>query len=210
MIREERVTETPQRYATDRQITYIRDLAKTAIFADTEDDDGFTARDRLEIKIIDGLSRSEASETIDWLRRHQDPQAVKPQASQQPQYRRPQYIGGNRSTPRAPAPVVTPGVFSKGGEIYVVVQNRAKTRTYAKHLVPSAPRMTESGVTVSFDLIYAPGIIRDINESDRMSVQDARPYMIKYGRCLACARKLKAATSVERGIGPVCIKMFRP
>jgi hypothetical protein len=33
-------------------------------------------------------------------------------------------------------------------------------------------------------------------------------FTTRYGKCIVCGRHLKAAKSVEAGIGPVCIKYF--
>jgi hypothetical protein len=42
-----------------------------------------------------------------------------------------------------------------------------------------------------------------------MSLEKAKQLNIKYGRCIICGLKLKAAKSVEAGMGPVCIKYFK-
>lgn len=103
------------------------------------------------------------------------------------------------------------GVYLKNGEVYVVKLNKAKTHLYAKRLV-EAPgdqrRVTEAGTRSSFDLEYAPGVMKTLRPSDRMRLEDAREVMTKYGRCLYCRHPLKAADSVERMVGPVCSKRF--
>jgi hypothetical protein len=108
---------------------------------------------------------------------------------------------------------LTPGVYEKGDDIFVVKPNREKTRLYAKRLVEvslSAPRLLESGDRVDYDIEfeYAKGAIYDLAESDRMPYERAKALSIRYGRCINCGRRLKAADSVERGIGPVCAKAF--
>jgi len=107
--------------------------------------------------------------------------------------------------------VQTPGVFElPTGEIYVVKPNRAKTRLYAKRLVEtSSDRVTVPGEHVQFDFEYERGAIYRIREEDRMSIERAKYFMVRYGKCIVCGRRLKVAKSVERGIGPVCIKYFR-
>ena len=112
----------------------------------------------------------------------------------------------------APGPKATvqvgPGVYLHDDNIFVVQYNKTKTRLYALRLVESPPRLNEEGVTVDFDLQYAPGIIFALKEEQKMTVEQAKPFMIRYGKCLKCKRKLKAASSVERGIGPVCIQYY--
>ena len=102
------------------------------------------------------------------------------------------------------------GVYElPSGEIYVVKPNRAKTRVYAKRLVETpSNRLTEQGEYVTFDFVYECGAIYRLKLEHKMSIERAKKLMIRYGRCIVCGRRLKVAESVERGIGPVCIKYF--
>ena len=105
---------------------------------------------------------------------------------------------------------VTPGVYEVDGTVYVVKYNRSKTRLYAKKLVEiDAHRLNAAGEHVSIEFEYAPGAIYFIKAEHRMDVERAKELTIRYARCLNCGRKLKAAKSVEQGIGPVCIKAYR-
>jgi len=102
-----------------------------------------------------------------------------------------------------------PGVYETPGGIFVVKPNRAKTNLYAKKLVEiNGQRATEAGTRVAIEFEYAPGAIRSIRSEHRMPVERAKELTLRYGRCINCGRRLKAAVSVERGIGPVCIKAF--
>ena len=105
---------------------------------------------------------------------------------------------------------LTPGVYEVDGRVYVVKPNKEKTALYAKRLVElnGARRVNEENDTVRFELEYAPGAIRDIRPEHRMPLKRAEELTIRYGRCISCGRPLKAAVSVRRGIGPVCVKMF--
>jgi hypothetical protein len=124
---------------------------------------------------------------------------------------------------------LVPGVYERGDKIYVVTGNQAYkswrkqcresgvalprpewAKLYAKELVESAPRMSETGEQISFELVYARGVIYDLALSDRMPLAKAEELTARYSRCIACGRHLKAAKSVQAGIGPVCIKMFGP
>lgn len=103
-----------------------------------------------------------------------------------------------------------PGVYERNGTVYVVKFNRAKTNLYAKRMVEVAgERLTEVDTRVKLDFEYAPGTIRHLRPGDRMPLDRAKELIVRYGRCLNCGRTLKAADSVERGIGPVCVKAFR-
>jgi hypothetical protein len=114
-----------------------------------------------------------------------------------------------RAREDAPTPV-EPGVYEVDGEVFVVKPNRQGTRVYAKRLVTiNGTRLTEADSHEHFDFEYAPGAIRRIRPEHRMDLERAKELTIRYGRCLNCGRRLKDATSVERGIGPVCIKAFR-
>jgi len=104
-----------------------------------------------------------------------------------------------------------PGVYElPTGEIYVVKPNKDKTRLYAKRLVETpSERLTETGKHVDFDFQYEKGAIFRIKQEYLMPLERAKKLMIRYGKCIVCGRRLKRAVSVERGIGPVCIKYFR-
>jgi len=103
---------------------------------------------------------------------------------------------------------VTMGVFRKDGRIYVVKPNKEKTRFYAKEIVESPARITEAGSEVDFESVYRPGVIYNLQESDRWPLAEAANFLTKYARCIVCGRHLKAAKSVATSIGPVCSKYF--
>ena len=106
---------------------------------------------------------------------------------------------------------VKPGVYQRNGEVFVVKLNREGTRRYAKRLVEiRAQRLNEDGDRVRIEFEYSPGALQTLLPEDQMSLEDARPLLLRYGRCIACGRLLKAAASVERSVGPVCVKMFGP
>lgn len=110
---------------------------------------------------------------------------------------------------------LVPGVYEVGDRVYVVKPTREdKTRLYAKRMVVvgnGVVRATEGGDRVrAIEFEYERGAIYDIRLSDRMPVERAKELITLYGCCIACGIPLKAAISVERGIGPVCIKKFGP
>jgi hypothetical protein len=95
------------------------------------------------------------------------------------------------------------------GEIYVVKATRDHQRFYAKRLVETSHRLTETGEVVDFDFEYEKGAIYAIKPEYQMSIERAKELMIRYSHCIACGKSLKVAESVERGLGPVCVKYFR-
>jgi len=115
--------------------------------------------------------------------------------------------------PVAPEKLV-PGVYElTDGRIYVVKATKEdKSRLYAKRLVElnGDYRTTEAGSRVDFEFQYEKGAIYDIHLNDRMTLDRAKELITLYGRCINCNRHLKAAKSVEQGIGPVCVKSFGP
>lgn len=113
--------------------------------------------------------------------------------------------------------VTEPGVYKHDGQVFIVKATRdtakldaSERRMYAKRLVEiNAQRATEAGERVQIEFEYDKGAIYSIDPADRMPLDEAKQLTIRYGRCIVCGRHLKAAESVERGIGPVCIKYFR-
>lgn len=104
---------------------------------------------------------------------------------------------------------MTAGVYEVDGVIYIVKPNRDKTRLYAKRLVEiNAERATEAGTRVEIEFEYEAGAMKKIKPEHKMPLEKAKELTIRYGRCIVCGRTLKAAESVERGIGPICIKSF--
>jgi len=103
------------------------------------------------------------------------------------------------------------GVYVMPDARIVKVQaNVEKTRTYAKLLVEiGGQRATESGERVNAEYQYVSGLVAEVAASGRkMTLDEAKAFILRYGFCARCSRKLKAAVSVERGIGPVCVQYF--
>jgi len=100
------------------------------------------------------------------------------------------------------------GVYGKNGEVFLVKPSR-QGNLYAKRLVPiSGERLTQLGDTAKFEFDYAPGVVKTLRLRDRLPLAEAEKLMLEYGRCICCNRRLKDATSVRVGIGPVCRKQF--
>ena len=199
------------RYATLDQIKYLEDLLTQNKLYDGHYDRLWSILEahRIDLRTPgDGtrMERDTASAAIDWMKR-QIAKAAGPVT----------YIdraaGGNKQAAGLYLVPATPtavrfGVYRKDGTVYVVKPNKTGTKVYAKKLVESAPRMTEAGEVVDFELEYAPGMVYKLTEADRVPLADAKDLMTRYGKCIVCSRHLKAAKSVEAGIGPVCAKSF--
>jgi hypothetical protein len=112
-------------------------------------------------------------------------------------------------------PVTEVGVYeTPDGEIFIVKQftdrETGREVTYARQLVEINPeRANEAGGRVNIEFEKAPGAIYRLKAAWKMDLERAKELTIRYGRCLVCGRRLKAAKSVEEGIGPVCLKSFR-
>lgn len=112
-----------------------------------------------------------------------------------------------KSLPNAPRPVVaTPakaaasgaitedGMYLKDGVIYKVqIAHHGSGNLYAKKFD------TE---TNSFE--YAPGAVRKLTPTDKMSREQAGEYGKLYGICMRCSRTLTDEYSIANGYGKVC------
>jgi hypothetical protein len=96
------------------------------------------------------------------------------------------------------------------GSLWQVKPNKAKTRTYAKVWVDiNGERLTLAGTRVRGEWDYQPGMLATVlKEGRKMTLEEAKAFTLLYGQCARCGRRLKAAQSVEQGIGPVCIRYF--
>lgn len=107
--------------------------------------------------------------------------------------------------------VVEPGVYRRDDVIYVVRRNRTNSRVHARRLVEiGGRRLNEVDEVVQIEFVYDPEALQLLRPEDQMTLAEARPFTLRYGRCIACDTPLSDATSVARGIGPVCVKRFAP
>lgn len=106
---------------------------------------------------------------------------------------------------------VGPGVFRRDDTIYVVRRNRTNERVHARRLVEiGGQRLTEADTVVQIEFEYDEHALYRLRPEDQMTLEEARPFIIRYGRCIFCNTPLSDATSVERGVGPVCVKRYAP
>lgn len=146
---------------------------------------------RLGGTVTPGLTRLGASKLIDAL--------LKAQPSGTPWW----------DTPSAER-VTDPGMYrGADGSIYKVQRSKQdQTRLYAKRLVPiNGNRMVDATEEiVRFEFQYDAGAIRSLTPAQRMSLDEAKAFGLRYGVCCVCGITLKDATSVANGIGPVCAR----
>lgn len=95
------------------------------------------------------------------------------------------------------------------GAIVQAKENKAKTNVYTKLWVGiNGERLTLAGDRQHGEWEYDPKLKGQLATARRMTLDEAKQFILIYGRCVRCGRTLKAADSVERGIGPVCIQYF--
>jgi Family of unknown function (DUF6011) len=72
----------------------------------------------------------------------------------------------------------------------------------------SGTRLTLTGEKVSAHWAYRPELLSQVTTAQKMTLGQAKTFVLIYKQCARCGRTLKAAESVEAGIGPVCAKFF--
>lgn len=176
--------------ATDAQRSYIRRLLLSQDVTGTK-----YARSlpEVEMEVLPRLTKEQASTAISELLALPIVETPAPVAREDTCPNRMGYL--------------TAGMYESKEGIFLVQPNKTGTRMYAKKLTRiSTGRVTVPGERVDFEFLYEPGACGRLLPSDKMPYERARELTIRYGRCIACGRVLRAADSVERGIGPKCRK----
>lgn len=113
--------------------------------------------------------------------------------------------------PKPRAATETPRITDAGmyrtstGEIFKVQKSKTTQHLYAKKLIPiRGERLTEDDEIVGWEFDFAPGAMRLLTPGDRLTLDEAKAFGIRYGVCCVCGATLKDATSVANGIGPIC------
>lgn len=97
-----------------------------------------------------------------------------------------------RETAAVPVEPAREGMYRMGDKIYKVQKAvHGSGNLYAKELVQGG-------------FVYAPGIVKRLNGSHRMTLEQAKEYGALYGTCCVCGRTLTDEVSIANGIGPVC------
>lgn len=97
------------------------------------------------------------------------------------------------------------------GAIYKIVKNRNTDGLHSRVWSAINGERLTLDVTVgraNGKWRYAPRAINEITPEMKMTLDEAKRFITLYGVCVRCGRKLVAAESVERGIGPVCVAYF--
>jgi Family of unknown function (DUF6011) len=105
-----------------------------------------------------------------------------------------------RAERRVEDPVTEVGAYKHDEDIYKVQKSRQSGNLYAKILVVGDRKGR-------FE--YAPGAIKLLSASERMTLEQAKEYGAEFGVCCNCGATLIVEKSIEAGIGPVCAKRFR-
>lgn len=171
------------RYATPRQIAFLRSLISEAIAAEhrvlpdiAADAEALYAQKYSDAAVA-ALTVRETSAEID---------RVKARLA----YLRAKVATSPTTAPATREPV-EPGFYLLDDTVYRVVWNQPKTRTYAKALNLTTGQWA-----------YAGGVVGRLTEA--LTPQEAGRRGRHHGRCCYCGKELADALSVERGIGPVC------
>ena len=101
-------------------------------------------------------------------------------------------------------------VMPDGSVVKVQASKTNKDRTYAKRwVVIGGERLNENDARVHGEYEYEAGLVQQVAQFGRkMTLDEAKAFILRYGQCARCSRKLVAAKSVEQGIGPVCVQYF--
>jgi hypothetical protein len=139
--------------------------------------DGF---DHVASGLDSGLSRSEASALIEQL----------------------------MNAPRRPQQVAELGYYAKDGKFYTVVKSRGSDKRYAKvlHVREATWDMQHGQTPKTVKWEYTPGMVMDLTEADKLTLDEAKAFGHLHGHCIICCRELHDPKSVEAGIGPDCQK----
>lgn len=98
-----------------------------------------------------------------------------------------------------------PGMYRSADGSIFKVQRSQQGGLYAMRLTPiNGQRMSEINDVVAWKFVYERGAIRQLRATDKLTLEQAREFGIRYGVCCVCSTTLTDATSVARGIGPVC------
>lgn len=176
-------TTAPQS-ATDRQINFLikllaeKDLTGTAFGSWSE------------LPVLENLSKSQASDAITML------------------LGLPRKASSFRSSPagfHAPG-AQTDGIYrTPTGEIYKVqVAVHGSGQLYAKRLVI----IEHEDGTRSGEFEIARGMVRKLDPSWKLTLEQAREFGSLYGFCVRCGATLTDEGSIAAGIGPVCATRF--
>lgn len=114
-------------------------------------------------------------------------------------------------TPREDVPNVkpaTPGLYVRKGDVFHVRPKKGDPTIfyaiYRGSLVLSDEELNERRRSAIGK--FVPGMALRLNDSERMTPEQARSYGEKFGVCAWCGHSLRSAVSIHLGMGPSCYK----
>lgn len=128
----------------------------------------------------------------------------------QQEYNRQQKANPQTIKTQTPSNLVTEGMYrTNSGDIFKVQRSKESGNLYAKKLVKlDTPKTDKRGNVTTHVFEYAPGAMRNIKATDRMSIEDAAEFGKRTGTCCNCGRTLTNPDSIDAGIGPICAQKF--
>lgn len=94
------------------------------------------------------------------------------------------------------------GMYQLEGEIFKIQHAvHGSGHQYAKRLVQNDNQVEGRN---NWHFVYAPGVVRQLRPSHRMTIEQARQFGALYGTCCVCGATLTNEKSIAKGIGPVC------
>jgi len=95
--------------------------------------------------------------------------------------------------------IAKPGLYwlPEAKAVAKVVENRSKTRVYAKVL-------RQDPLTEKWSFMYAPGLINEISAVNKMTAEQASAFGGEHGKCCNCGQSLNDPRSTQAGYGPIC------
>lgn len=175
----------PVRKASEKQLNFVRKLLG-------EKDLAGTAYGKWDDALLGSLSSIDASRAIDdLLTKPRKPVTAKPSA-------------GNL--------VTEDGWYTKDGEVYKVQRAvHGSGNLYAKKLLLHWTGEFNDNCDKVYDGAaweYAPGAVRQLRASDKLTLEQAKQFGKLYGVCMCCGATLTNEDSIEAGIGPICAQKF--
>lgn len=137
---------------------------------------------------INGLTARQASALIDVLKKA--PFRAAKKTGQK-------YVGNSHADTAHKTVVVSEGIYLVDDTVYKVQISKTSGMPYALKLV-----INSYG---SADFVFERGAIRMIRPENRISLEDAAEFGMRFGVCCQCGRTLTNPESIERGIGPICL-----
>jgi len=183
----------PSRRPTGRMVGYLLLLAGERV----SPRHGTCGEERIEtvhaLVMERPLNRAQVGQMIDWYK-------VQPREP----------VESEASADDFDSDTLVQGVYELGGEVFVVQMNRARTHLYAKRAVEApSDRLNLAGEPIKIRYEYAPGVVKRLRPEQQMSLGRAQEFLLRFGQCIRCGRHLEVKASVERSLGPVCVKYFR-